>query len=183
MVTGRFSAWASAASTLLLVCSLAVHADSERETTVRAAFLFRLAFFVEWTPDAFPEPASPLRLCIGHGAFADELARTLFEQTRGRTVQGRALDIHGLARGEAAGGCHIVYLADGTDAIAGSDYSLVVVESLPQLEHEGALALVREHGGNEARLVFYGVRDRLEQGQFTVSSKLLQLLRFHQPRG
>jgi len=171
-----------AAVLMLLAAPAWADSASDRETTVRAAFVFRLAFFIEWPASAFEHADSPLRICLDPRG-AEALARTLAEQTAGRTVQERKLDVRLLPADGSAEGCHIVYYGDGATGRVHSPYGVVVVESLQQLEKDAALALVREQGKDEARLVFYGVRERLQGADFTVSSKLLQLLRFHQGEG
>jgi hypothetical protein len=197
---GRALTVAAALAWLLaLPCA---QADDGKEAAVRAAFLFRLAFFVSWPEGAFDAASSPVRICLAPGN--DDLARTLAEQTATRTVQERPVAVAVLSTtalasevtvaavdsvpaGPAAepswADCHILYLGSaGAPATAGHGHTVTVVDSLGQLERAGALALVREESAGEARLVFYGRRDRLQGASFSLSSKLLQLLRFHEGR-
>jgi hypothetical protein len=162
-----------------VLCLLPTAASAAKETAVRAAFLFRLAFFVNWPDSAFGDPAAPVRICIAPGS--DALAAMLAEQTATRTVQERPVEVELLAPAADAERCHILYREHADEAgIAVAPHTLVVVGSLALLDDGGALALVREETAGEARLVFYARRAALQQVGFSVSSKLLQLVRFHE---
>lgn len=151
-------------------------ADNAKETAVRAAFLFRLAFFVSWPEQAFEDPHSAITLCLTPGN--DGLARTLSEQTARRTVNERPVSVRELPAGNGIGGCHIVYGDPAAVDTATPGHALVVVGERAGLLAGGALALEREELMGETRLVFYARRDRLQDGRFSISSKLLQLVRF-----
>jgi hypothetical protein len=166
----------------VLLCLPPPAPAAAKETAVRAAFLFRLAFFVNWPASAFDGPTAPVRICVGAGSEA--LAATLAGQTATRTVQERPVDVVLLVPAAAAEGCHILYRerADELDPVPGP-HTLVVAGSLAMLERGAALALVREESGGEARLVFHARRRALNDAGFTVSSKLLQLVRFDEDGG
>src|SRR5438552_12782691 len=95
---------------LLLFCPGALTAPAEQpppsEYQVKAAFLFNFAKFVEWPPQAFPEPASPFTIgVIGDNPFGDDLERTL----KDKAVNGRPFvskQVKGLAELKT---CHILF--------------------------------------------------------------------------
>lgn len=152
---------------------------TDKEVAVRAAFLFRLAFFVSWPADTFAAADSPLRICLREPRPAP-LARILTEQTRSRTVQDRPVQVVGLDADQPADGCHVLYLEADSARPGAPLYSLVVVDSLGGLDRAGVLALVREQTAGETRLVFYADRTRLQHAPFTVSAQLLRLVRFRE---
>jgi len=154
------------------------------ETVVRAAFLFRLTFFLSWPDAAFSAPDSAIRLCIREGTDAG-LFNVLSEQVAKRKAQGRPLEVVRVAADDADAVCHVLYLGTETAAANGDGaYAMVVVDSLNQLERVGAIALVREdQPGGGSKLVFYAHPQRLKQSVVGVSAKLLQLLRMYEVQG
>jgi len=64
----------------------AQEAAAPTEYQIKAAFLFNFAKFVEWPPDAFPAPNSPLVIgVLGDNPFGEDLERT---------VKGKAINTH-----------------------------------------------------------------------------------------
>lgn len=163
------------AGLLLSVAALAAPADSDREAAVRAAFLYRLAFFVNWPDPQFAPADQPLRFCI-LGIDAATVAERLSSQTRGRSVHGREIHVESALQPN----CHIVYLQGEADPAASfPPQALLVVDSLAALRQRGALALISEpQPGGEVRLAFVSLRERLHNTPFNLSAKLLQLVRF-----
>ncbi len=160
---------------LLSAAAAAAAADSDREAAVRAAFLYRLAFFVNWPDPQFAPADQPLRFCI-LGDDVATVAERLASQTSGRRVHGREINVAGALQAD----CHIVYLQGEPDpALAFPPQALLVVDSLAALRQRGALALVSEpQPGGEVRLAFVSLRERLHNTPFNLSAKLLQLVRF-----
>ena len=79
------------------------------EYHVKAAFLYNFAKFVEWPPEAFPNPTSPITLCI----LSEEGFQSVLEQTLiGKTAQGRSLVVRrwGTSLQDALQ-CHIVFVS------------------------------------------------------------------------
>ncbi|HEX5633635.1 MAG TPA: YfiR family protein, partial [Gemmatimonadales bacterium] len=61
-----------------LAAAAAAHSQEAPETTVKAAFLYKFAGYVEWPDAAFGGPASPLVIgVIGSDEVAAELERLL----------------------------------------------------------------------------------------------------------
>jgi hypothetical protein len=79
------------------------------EYEVKAAFLFNFAKFVEWPPDAFSGPDSPLVIgVIGEDPFGETLERTV----AGKQAQGRPMEVRRWRRVEAVETCHILFVGD-----------------------------------------------------------------------
>jgi hypothetical protein len=154
-------------------------APADKEAAVRAAFLYRLAFFVSWEAGAFPAPDSPITFCIS-SVGPSRVAELLRGQAGNRRVNDRGIAVEQRGTSDALDGCHIVYregVGDRTPTPAATQ--LVVVDSLAALASGGTLALVPERGpGGELRLGFVSRRDRLPSSGVSLSAKLLQLVRF-----
>jgi hypothetical protein len=77
------------------------------ESTVKAAFLYKFAGYVEW-PDALTgAAAAPITIgVVGGSAFAQELA----QMTQGRTVSDRPISVRRLAEGETLEDLHILFI-------------------------------------------------------------------------
>lgn len=77
------------------------------EYAVKAAFLFHFAKFVDWPPDAFPGPDSPLILCVlGKDPFGENMSAL-----RGKSVNGRPIAIRYAATVDEIGKCHILFIS------------------------------------------------------------------------
>jgi hypothetical protein len=71
-------------------------AEQASEESIKAAFLYKFADYVDW-PDAARDTNAPFRIAvIGDGRLADELARA----TSGRDVAGRPIDVRRVIAGE-----------------------------------------------------------------------------------
>ena len=85
-----------------------VAAQSSLENTVKAAYLSKLAAFVDWPASSFETPASPLRVCvIGDDPFKFELDRAV----AGLMVAGRPVQAARFATAEANMACQVAYVA------------------------------------------------------------------------
>lgn len=171
-----------AAGVLLLLAASLAQADAgpaDKEAALRAAFLYRLAFFVSWDERAFAGADSPIRFCIT-GRTPSRVAELLRGQAGNRRVNERGIAVDQRDASAPVDDCHIVY-RDGRQpsTAAHSETQLVVVDSLEALAAGGNLALVPERGAaGEVRLGFVSRRDRVPNGGVTLSAKLLQLVRF-----
>jgi hypothetical protein len=81
------------------------------EYAVKAAYLAKFAFYVEWPPTAFSGPTSPLLLCI---VGDDPFGGAIDEAVAGQQVQGRAISVRRMKSVTRDSGCHIAYV--GSDA-------------------------------------------------------------------
>jgi hypothetical protein len=169
---------------LLAVCAALFGPMSPRaadspslEYQVKAAFLVKLAMFVEWPAKAFASPEAPIRIGIlGRSPFGkdfDEVAAK--ERINGRRLEVRvATDIAGLRE------CHIVFIAQSEQgrlaeikaAVAGQP--VLTVGDHPEFAQDGGMVnFIKEDG----RVRFEVNRAAADKVGLRLSSKLLQVAR------
>jgi hypothetical protein len=91
----------------LLASSALALAVTPLEREVKAAYLYKFATFVEWPDGSFARPDSALQIGVaGNDELADQLARTV----AGRNVNGHAVAIRKVRRGESMDGLHILFV-------------------------------------------------------------------------
>lgn len=160
-----------------------VSAQAAAEYDVKAAFLYNFAKFVEWPPDAFDSPGSPMTLCIvGKDPFGDVLDTLV----RGETLQGRPLIVHRTRDLLEVRDCHVVFLSRTEQAR--QDEVLATVRGAGILTVGEGDSFLREGGiirfVLEANRVRFEVNlDAAERNGLKLSSKLLRLARSVQPAG
>lgn len=97
--------WLALVATLAM--PLAAGAQSASEYATKAAFLYSFAKFVEWPPDAFAGPDSPLVIGI---VGKDPFGRELDDVVRGRTARGRPVVVNRIDARNARD-CHILFVS------------------------------------------------------------------------
>jgi hypothetical protein len=98
-------------------CCRAQSATGVADYKVKAAFLYKFASYVAWPTQVFDGPESPLVIgVVGSDALTDELAEVVAE----RTVDGRAVNVRRLARGQSLSGIHILFIGQ-SDAARSSE--------------------------------------------------------------
>lgn len=154
-------------------CALAWAAEPI-EYAVKAAYLAKFPFYVEWPPTAFNGPTSPLVLCI---VGDDPFGSTIDEAVAGQQVQGRTIAVRRLKSATRDSGCHIAYV--GSDARGESlrGGSVLVVSDSPN--GSGVINFVLRD--NKVR---FTVDDEAAfQNGLAISSKLLSVALSVRPRG
>ena len=155
--------------------------DRDKESALRAAFLYRLAFFIKWPESELPA-GNTLVFCVISREIS-LVADLLTEQAGERKVLNHPVEVRKLKPDQDLQGCHIAYAETPLKQPTPTG-TLLVVSSLQQLTQQGSLALVRQTlPSGEIRLAFVGRRDRLASRPFQVSAKLLQLVRFEDQGG
>lgn len=152
---------------------------SDEDQRARAAFLYRLAFFVTWPSSAFASDKQAISLCIV-GAPDPVFLRALHTEIVDREVRGRSIKIELRPQVESLYDCHIIYAVGMADIeLEPLGGFLSVVDSRETLKRTGMLALIRESGpGASGKLVFHGRRDRIRAAPIELSAQLLKLVRF-----
>ena len=159
---------------LMLLPACPVRAQSN-EYQVKAAFLFNLAKFVEWSPQAFAGPGDTLGICIlGKNPFGSILDETV----QGKTVAGRAINIRLISGVQRAAGCKILFITSAEakrfkslgDSLKGK--GVLTVGETPDFIASGGIVNLNIEGG---RLRFEINRGAAEEEQIRISSKLLSL--------
>ena len=85
-----------------------LRAQAFKEYDLKAAFLYRLAEFVEWPPEAFPAAGNPLVIGV---LGADPFGKALDEVVKGEEVKNRKLDVQRYHSMEEVKTCHILFIS------------------------------------------------------------------------
>ena len=166
---------------LALVLGLAAPAAAveQAEYAVKAAFLSKFAFYVEWPPGAFGA-GTPLMLCV---VGDDPFGNYLDEAVAGQQVEGRSMVVRRLKSVSRDSGCHIAYVGSEprpgavSDALRGSP--TLVVTDAQTTAAGGAIHFVLK----DNRVRFTIDDEAAAQSGLAVSSKLLSLALAVKPRG
>jgi hypothetical protein len=140
----------------------------------KAAFLYKLAPFVDWPATLFPTPVSPFTICI---VGADPFGPVLDQTVGRRLISHHPIVVRRLEAIDADSGCNVAYLA-GSKAQSIQD-ALDEVEGTPVLTVTDA-AVGETRGAVHLLLVNRRVRfvideDAAARNGLTISSKLMQL--------
>jgi uncharacterized protein DUF4154 len=99
------------AGTLLLAYAMLTAGPALAAPTtseVEAVFLFNFSQFVDWPPQAFPQPDSPIVIGV---LGSDPFDGTLDDVVRGEMVKGRPLVVRRFQRVEQFTDCHILFIS------------------------------------------------------------------------
>jgi hypothetical protein len=164
---------AGAGAGALLLGSTALAAETTPpapyEPSVKAAFLYHFARFVEW-----PEP--PAEIVIGL-LGADPFGPLLDQEVAGKSVGGRALVVRRLDSAEAGRRCAIVFIALDGDALTRALEALkgapvlTVGDNAEFIHRGGMIGFVRVE--NHVSLEIDA--DKAEAARLRISSRLLSL--------
>jgi hypothetical protein len=166
-------------SLLALLC-LGLPAQAQIRATdvqVKAAFLYKFGAYVEWPPQAFPEPGTPFTIGV---LGADAVAEELEQITADRTVHDRPVAVRKLKRGEPLGGLHVLFV--------GQAESGRLAESLAAAKAQPVLVVTESGDGvpNGSIINFVPVDNKLrfdialaaaERMQLRISARLLAVAR------
>jgi hypothetical protein len=156
------------------------HAIGEEnlEYQVKAAFLFNFAKFIEWPPQAFDNPDSPIVIgVLGENPFSNSLRLTV----DGKTINNRRLMVKQFETPTDARVCHILFISPSErrrlplifDTLKGSPV-LTVGESADFMNEGGVIRFVLE----EDKVRFEINLEAAARAAIKLSSKLLKLARF-----
>jgi len=163
---------------LALALSLAAigpaRAAEPLESAVKAAYLAKFAFYVDWPPSAFSAPTSPLSLCV---VGEDPFGGVLDDAVAGQQVQGRAITVRRIRANARDPSCHIAYL--GADARADNWRGGAVLVVTDGAGAPGMINFVLK----DNRVRFIVDDDAAAQNGLTISSKLLSVALAVKPRG
>ena len=137
------------------------------EYAVKAAYLTKFAPFIEWHDASYAAPNSPVVNCIlGGDPFGSALDRAARAGGGGRPIA-----IRRLAPGDAADGCHMVFVADPTVVIDGLRSRPVVTVTDSGMQEHGIISFVVLD--NHVRFDIDAAA--AERDGIRISSKLLEL--------
>jgi hypothetical protein len=157
-------------------------APADLEYEVKAAFLYNFAKFVEWPPDALPDPATPVAICV---LGEDPFGQGLDELVQGETLSSHRLVVRRLRDPLQIRDCQVLFVSRSEKGrlpalMAGLRGSgvLTVGEADDFLEQGGVIRFVLE----QHRVRFDINLDAAERGRLKLSSKLLRLARSVNPQ-
>jgi hypothetical protein len=158
------------------LAALAAQAEppSFPEYAIKAAYVYQFSSFIEWPPEAVPDPATPFCICVlGEDPFGP-----LLDALQHKTVQGRAVAIKRVKQIQESGGCQTLFVsaseAPRLDKIltALGTHPILTVADLPGFAQAGG-AIEFIHQGNNIRFAIN--LDTARRAGLKISSKLLSL--------
>lgn len=163
----------SAAALLLSAASASAGPEAELETE-KATYLYKLALFVDWPASVFPQPTTPVTICVlGDDSLAATLEKVVAGKTRGR----RPIAAKRLGRANPDAGCQIAYVAETSEPSVPE--ALQTFEGAPVLTVTEAEAPDRRGMVNfvlqENRVRFEIDEAAAAQNGVEISAKLLRL--------
>jgi hypothetical protein len=174
------AALAALVAAALLAAGATTHGQagaSTDEYSVKAAFLYNFAKFVDWPASAFDKPSAPLVLAVvGSDPFGSILDRT----TQGERVNGRDIAVRRLKWDDDLAATHILYVSASEwrrlphvfDRLRGA--SVLTVGDHDDFATTGGVI----HFTRENYRVRFEINVRAaERAGLRISSKLLQLAR------
>jgi hypothetical protein len=163
---------------LLLLAGALVAAAQEApplEYELKAAFLYNFVKFVEWPPDAFAGPRSPLTICV-YGD--DPFGSSLDEAVRGESLGERSLLVQRPAALGELRDCKVLFVSPSERqrmpevlSEVGGAPVLTVGDTDGFLRAGGIINFVLE----ENKVRFLINQDAAERSRLRISSKLLRL--------
>ena len=155
--------------------------NAASESAVKAAFLYRIAAFVEWPAGTFGRPEDPLVIAVaGNEAVATDLDQIV----AGRTVDGRPVLVRRIREGDAPGAAHVLMIGAGRDTrvreitAAAAGPVLVVTEQENGHRLGGVLNFVVEGG----RVRFTASLPVAEARNLRLSARLLAVAQYVEGR-
>jgi hypothetical protein len=150
------------------------------EYTVKAAFLYNFAKFVEWPADAFTGPASPIVLFVyGVDPFGDAL-----KSLKGKTANGRPIVVRYAANLGELERCHLLFVSASSMALlpkilqATKSWSVLTVGDVDGFARDGGTINLVNEG---QRVVIEINTEAAQRSRLKISSKLLALAKIVAP--
>jgi hypothetical protein len=156
--------------------------EAASEQSIKAAYLYKFADYVEWPDGVLQASATPFTIgVVGAASLADELE----EMTRDRTAHGRPIAVRRIAVHDRLRDVHVLFIGSAAaDSLAGlataaSDQSALVVT-----EARGALLLGSVINFREVnqRIRFEVSLDAADRSRLKLSARLLAVAARVQPR-
>jgi hypothetical protein len=170
----RVTAYLVASALAVVPNSARAQAPPVNEYQLKAVFLFNFAQFVDWPPAAFPDPQTPLVICV---LGEDQFGSNLDETVRGEKVNDRPLVVERYRRLDDIRTCHILFVSRSENdhlmqivsALQGRNI-LTVSDAAGFALHGGMVQFVTDK--NKIRLDIN--LDAAKAASLTISSKLLR---------
>jgi uncharacterized protein DUF4154 len=150
------------------------------EPSVKAAFLYKFAAYVDWPASAFASPEAPFVIAV---MGADDVAAELERIVPGRTIHGHPALVRRLTAGDPVAGSHLLFIGR---SVGNPSVALRAVQhgTLAVTDTEQGLAMgsavnflvADEHVGFEVSL------EAAERSGVKISSRMLNVARQVVPR-
>jgi uncharacterized protein DUF4154 len=143
------------------------------ENQVKAAYLYRMAEYVEWPSSAFPDAEAPVRIAV---VGAEPLAGVLARMLVGRTVSNRPFVVKTAKITDSFAGVHILFVgrqeAGSLKQLLGSLKSqpVLTVSEVPSALPDGSVVNLVQDDNRIAFEISMGVAER---NGLKLSSRLL----------
>ena len=171
-------AWQGAA----LAAAASSPGPAESDSVAKAAFLYRVAGFVDWPPGTFANQDEALVIAVaGHPAVLAELEQLV----GGRTLEGRPVIVRRWADNEPAGPVHVLFVGAGRETqvrerIAAAPGPVLVITEQDNGHRLGAvLNFVQEDG----RVRFTASLPAADARGLRLSARLLSVAQSVEGRG
>lgn len=168
--------------TVILALPAAAAAPPTAAAEVKAVFLYNFAKFVEWPPESFPAPRSPIVIGV---LGSDPFGAVLDQTVAGETVNGRPLEIRRFARFADLQPCHILFISASQEERVPVILSrlrrtaTLTVADMDGFAARGGAIEFRAEGG---RMRFEISREAVDGAGLRVSARLLNLASAVRPR-
>lgn len=156
--------------------------DSASEQSIKAAYLYKFADYVEWPEGVLGEPAAPMTFGV---VGDDSLADLLREMTRERAVHGRPINVRSIKADEPLDGVHVLFVGSsatneliGLTTAAREESALVITEAGDGLAR-GSVINFREV---DRRIRFEVSLDSADRSHLKLSARLLAVAERVEPR-
>jgi hypothetical protein len=152
--------------------ALAQPALPQRESAVKAAFLYKFGTYVEWPADTFSQPTTPFVIVV-HGD--DAVATDLEQLAAGRTLEGRQVIVRRAREVADIGAAHVLFVGNQRDARLREILAAVKGPVLVVSDQESGLRLgsVLNFSTTEGRVRFSASLPGAEARAIRLSSRLL----------
>lgn len=164
----------------ILLLGIASVAQGQRteatEASIKAAYLFKFAGYIEWAATDFESPAAAIVIGV---VAADDIAAELSRIVAGRNIAGHPVAVKRFAEGDAPRGVQMLFVGREASKVAATVRAaqaqgiLVVTDTERGLEMGGAINFVPlgERLGFEVSL------DSAEKSGHRISSRMLNVAR------
>jgi len=177
------------AAACLVLCAALIGAPRAQNTPpanfeheVKASFVYTVAKFVDWPPEAFVDPAAPfVFVVLGDDQFEDSLVHTV----AGKTVSGHPVEVVGVKDAKDLVACHVLYLgrseAPHVDDVLKRLHGASVL-TVSDFDHFAQSGGVMRLALDENMVRFEINVDAAERAHLQISSKILKLGRLVRDR-
>lgn len=162
-------------ASLFLLFSFQLGAQTSREYNIKAAFLYNFTQFVDWPPDAFPNPEAPFVIgVLGNDPFR----KAIDDAVAGEKVKGHSIVVQRYQNVREIKNCNILFISNTESAklreilAALPNKNILTVSDIPDFATTGGIIrfMTKE---NKIKLQINLSASKV--ADLNISSKLLQL--------